>query len=395
MAAQTAFSPTISLPASITAPPTIQFTPGPRCVDPGDHWVVVTSCYAHVIDQDPTVYPSPDWLTCQLTQFGPPENAPRSCFLPYSAHTVVEEVTSFYSECPSGYSGASTAAYSYSDGLVNNVNVYCCPTQYNFNVDEYFTGGYMEFTTERDGLSYQVGYPLPGCATSYISELSGKEIAVQTDYNTYGWEKRQVNNVPWDYSGTMYAEPQFFSYTVFYSTHTCYESCYDWQSYYFSGGTLPYFPTGAAPATTTPVDEPATTAPTSSEGEVETLPVEETSSVEETPTVEETPPVQETTPAEETTPVEESSSVEETSEVSSTTTEAQTTSSSSGGELTTITSSSETTPTPTPSGGIGSVTTSPPSSPSSTIPSVPIGAAAAVTPTCLVLMGLFVSLIAL
>ncbi|KAI4859375.1 hypothetical protein F4820DRAFT_168240 [Hypoxylon rubiginosum] len=383
MASQTAFSPTISLPASITSPPTLQFIPGSGCIDPEDHWVVVTSCFAIAINADTSLYTSPDWLTCQLTQFGPPENAPRSCYEPYTAHTVVDEETSFYSGCPSGYSGASTMSYSRSDGLESDFNVFCCPTQYNFNVDGYFTDGYREFTTESDGISYQVGYPLPGCATSYVSELSGSDIAVQTDYNTYGWEKRQVENVPWDYLyGTMYAEIQAYSYTVFHSTHTCYEDCYPWHSYYFSGGTLPPFPTDAAPATTIPVEEPTTTAATSSESEVGTPPAEETSTVEETG------------PSEETSSVEESSSIQETASEPSTTTSAETTSSPNE-DLSTITSLIESTPTPTPSEGIGSITSSSPSSPSSTIPNVPIGAAAVATPTYLVLLGLFVSLIAL
>lgn len=128
MASPTVFDPAASLPAIITAPPTAQFTPGPGCVDPEDHWVVITSCAAYVVDQDPSVYPSPDWLTCQLTQFGPPENAPSSCYMPYTAQTVVNDITSFYSGCPSGYSGASTAIYSRTDKLESDFDVFCCPT---------------------------------------------------------------------------------------------------------------------------------------------------------------------------------------------------------------------------------------------------------------------------
>ncbi|KAI0405042.1 hypothetical protein F4802DRAFT_194497 [Xylaria palmicola] len=241
MASPTVFDPNPALPAVITSPPTAQFTPGPGCVDPEDHWAVVTSCAAVALGEN-SLSPSPDWLTCQVTQFGPPENGPASCHVPYSAQTVVDAETRFYSGCPSGYTGASTLLFTYSSGLESDVNVLCCPTQYNFNVDDYFTGDNMRFTTERDGVAYSVVYPLPGCATSYVKELSGKEIAVQTAYNTYGWEKRQVENVPWDYqAGTMYAEIQSYGYTVFHSTHTCYQDCRGWHDYYFSGSVQPPF----------------------------------------------------------------------------------------------------------------------------------------------------------
>ncbi|KAI0855511.1 hypothetical protein F4860DRAFT_496062 [Xylaria cubensis] len=363
MASQTFFPTTPTLPASITSPPTAQFTPGPGCVDQEDHWVVVTSCGAFALGENHSLHPSPDWLTCQLTQFGPPENGPASCYVPYSAQTVVDAETSFYSGCPSGYTGALTLSNSRSDGLETDFDIFCCPTQYNFNVDNYFTGDYMKFTTERDGVSYDAGYPLPGCATSRISELSGKDIAVQTQFNTYEWEKRQVANVPWDYlHGTMYAEVQSYSYTVFHGTHTCYQDCSGWYDYYFSGSSEPPFTViNTVPVTTTPLEEPTMTAFTSSEGETGTPPVEET----DEPSIP-------------------SASIQT---ISSTTEE----------DMPPTTSSIEQTPAPTPapSGSNGDITSSTPSPPSSTTSDVPTGAAAVVTPTRVVLLGLFLSLVAL
>ncbi|KAI0811531.1 hypothetical protein GGR55DRAFT_104971 [Xylaria sp. FL0064] len=379
MTSPTIFFPTPTLPAVITNPPTAVFTPGPGCIDPDDHWVVVTSCAAFAIGENYSLYPSPDWLTCQLTQFGPPQNGPASCFEPYEAQTVAEAVTSFYSGCPSGYTGASTLTLSHSDGLETDYDVYCCPTQYNFNVNHLFTGGYREFTTERDGISYDVGYPLPGCATSYIEELSGKEIAVQTDFNTYAWEKRQVANVPWDYLyGTMYAEVAFFSYTVFHSTHTCYQDCYGWYNYYFSGSSEPAFTVPDTPATTTPVEEPTMTQPTSSEGDGEN-----TSS---------SPPPPPPPPAEETSAVEESHSpsFRETEGPSTTPGGTQTTSSPAGEDSPPVTTSDEPVPTSTPNPSKGNTTASYSSQtpPSSTIATVPTGAATVVIPAGLVLLGM-------
>ncbi|GAP85731.2 hypothetical protein SAMD00023353_1400130 [Rosellinia necatrix] len=204
----TALNPGPTLPAMITSPPTAQFTPGPGCVDPENHWVV-----------------------------------------------------------------------------------------YNFNVDGYFTGGYLQFTTERDGVSYDVGYPLPACATSYISELAGKEIAVQTQLNTHGWEKRQIANVPWDYlDGTMYAEVQSYDYTVFHGTHTCYQDCYGWRDYYFSGSVQPPFTViDTPPVTTTPAEEtsllegPSSAA--GSAGIAETSPMPTGTQASPSPTGEDSSPV--------------------------------------------------------------------------------------------------------
>ncbi|CAJ2511318.1 Uu.00g069430.m01.CDS01 [Anthostomella pinea] len=193
MALQTAFEPTLTSPAIVTSPPTAQFTPGPGCIGTEDHWVVVSSCFAGAVGDVSGLYPSPDWLTCQLTQFGPPVFGPvTSCYMPYSAEATVD-----YTECPSGYSGATTKHYTYSDGLWTDYDIQCCPTQYYFNVRDLYTGGLKSFTTERDGLTWTGGYPVPGCAESYITELSGSEIpVVQTAYNTNGWEKRQLVNVP-------------------------------------------------------------------------------------------------------------------------------------------------------------------------------------------------------
>lgn len=131
MASVTFYNPTPTLPALITEPPTAQFTPGPGCVDPEDHWAVVTSCFAIALEDDYETYSSPDWLTCQVTEFGPPPGA-TSCFVPYKAGTVVDEVTTYYSGCPSAYTTASTYAISYSEGGEEGAErievAYCCPT---------------------------------------------------------------------------------------------------------------------------------------------------------------------------------------------------------------------------------------------------------------------------
>ncbi|KAI0428307.1 hypothetical protein F5Y09DRAFT_313554 [Xylaria sp. FL1042] len=336
MAPQTALVPTPTLSAVITSPPIARFAPGPECIDPV-HTVVVTSCLAYAIDEDTSLYPSPDWLTCALTHL--PSNVPASCS---EVQTTADAETS---GCPSGYTGASTYKYGRTDGLESFFFVHCCPTQYRFD----YEGGSVSSVTARDGVAYGYEYPAPACAASYISDLMSSPVVVQTTIDTLGWEKRQlgaVETVTWEYEhDTMYADEESYAYTLFNHTHTCYQDCTAWENYYVSGGPAPSTTIDTVPDTTTPVEEP--------------------------------------------------SSTEETSEPSILPAGAQTTSSPTGEASIPINSSIEQTPAPVPSGSHGNTTSSSPSSSSSTISDVPRGAGAVVTPTRLILLGLFASLIAL
>ena len=229
-------------------------------------------------------------------------------------------------------------------------------SQYDFQVYE---GNGIDTTTERDGVTWSVAYPLPGCVASYVKELSGEELSVQTAFNTYAWEKRQLANVPWDYShDTLFAELIYQSYTVFHNTHTCYEfeNCYSWHSYYFSGGPMPSFTVpDNVPAMTTSVEEPTPTS-TSSAGEVETP------------------------------------SPEETGDPFPSSTGGQNTPTQTGEDSTPSTSSLGSTPTLTP---IGSGSNNSSQSPSATMSTIPEGGAGVVTPGRLVIFGLLLSLVGL
>jgi hypothetical protein len=125
-----ALLPTPTLPAIITDPPTAQFTPGPGCIDPDNNWVIITSCYAYPLDLAYTALPSPDWLTCQLTQFGPAwvVDSASPCYQPTS--TVVDNRPTYYAGCPSGYDAVSSGQYTLASGAGSAVayNTLCCPT---------------------------------------------------------------------------------------------------------------------------------------------------------------------------------------------------------------------------------------------------------------------------
>ncbi|KAI0189030.1 hypothetical protein F4808DRAFT_47280 [Astrocystis sublimbata] len=175
--------------------------------------------------------------------------------------------------------------------LIFSTEISC--SQYAFQV---YSGDGVDTTTERDGVTWSVAYSLPGCAASFVEELSGKELAVQTAFNTNAWEKRQLANVRWDYEqGTMFAEMIQQVYTVLHNTHTCwgFDNCYDWQSYYFSGGPMPSFTVpDNLPAMTSSVEEP-TLIPSPSAGDVE-IPLPEATSAIEEPSSSVESPVEET-----------------------------------------------------------------------------------------------------
>lgn len=104
MASPTDFIPaTTPLPASITSPPTIQFTPPPECFDPANNWIVTTSCY---LDLRPQIQ-YPDWLTCTLNVFGAPAWHDPSCSVPYPAKVTADGAVTYYAGCPQGFSTAN------------------------------------------------------------------------------------------------------------------------------------------------------------------------------------------------------------------------------------------------------------------------------------------------
>jgi hypothetical protein len=117
MAAPTDFIPTpVSLPASITSPPTLQFVPPPECNDPSNNWIVTTSCYLNL----PHTIAYPEWLTCSISHFGAPSWFDPSCHIPAPTEApsyqdapkvTVDGVVSYYAGCPLGYSTERTTTY--------------------------------------------------------------------------------------------------------------------------------------------------------------------------------------------------------------------------------------------------------------------------------------------
>ncbi|KAI1076104.1 hypothetical protein F5B20DRAFT_584666 [Whalleya microplaca] len=245
------YTPPPASPIITTAPPTAQFTPPPECLDPGNNWLVTTSCYANLIHSIAT----PDWLTCSVTHFGAPAWHDASCLvpLPTAAYEVPDTVgedgeTSYYAGCPVGYTAvASTRGPGWDtwefEGRFDASEFWtgCCPSLYPFTYNTASIDPYRTLTTTHDGGLYTLNlYPLPACVATSLSQLSGSSIPARTWSNPMAWDRKRqdsTTSVSWDFErGTLFAHAQAYSYTVFRGTHTCWAHCSDWFTYYYPDG---------------------------------------------------------------------------------------------------------------------------------------------------------------
>ncbi|KAI0132604.1 hypothetical protein BJ170DRAFT_680486 [Xylariales sp. AK1849] len=264
------YEPTPTFPATITPTPTVQFVPPSECLDPANIWIVTTSCYI----ESPTYGSAPDWLQCAVTNFGAPDWYDPTCFLPTEPKTTQGADVLYYDGCPSGYGAVSSMSgpgydtYRYDVGYfdISYYSTACCPTEYGFGKAPWNAG--QSITTVHDDITYGVHvYPPPGCYATSVSGLSGKDVPMRTTSNSMAWDKRQEafpTTTSWDYqAGTLFAHEVNVGYTVFMGTHTCYESCSTWLTYYYPDGTGGSTPsTGVATVTSTSGVAAGTTAAT-------------------------------------------------------------------------------------------------------------------------------------
>ncbi|KAK6198309.1 hypothetical protein LQW54_010393 [Pestalotiopsis sp. IQ-011] len=203
------YEPTPTFPSTITPTPSARSHPAPGCLDPGNFWIVTTSCFV----ESPTLpwWETPARLACSVTHVATTTGSD-------SGEPV------YYDGCPEGYSALATQS---APGVLSH------GTAYEINI-----------------------LPMPGCYATSVEVQSGKQVPMQTWSNTMGWDKRDdggagqlPTTVSWDYEhGTVYAMAEGHGHTVFQGTHTCYESCSTWLSYYYPDGTG-----GPWPITTTTI----------------------------------------------------------------------------------------------------------------------------------------------
>lgn len=278
------YEPTPTFPSTITPTPSARSTPAPGCLDPGNFWIVTTSCFV----ESPTLpwWETPAWLACSVTQFGAPDWSDPSCYAAGSVATTTDSDSGepvYYDGCPQGYSALATQSapgyetWRYDVGYfdISYYSPVCCPTEYPFTLAPLDFG--RTSTTAHEGTTYEINiFPMPGCYATSVEAQSGKLVPMQTWSNTMGWDKRDdggggqlPTTISWDYEhGTVYAMAEGYGHTVFQGTHTCYESCSTWLSYYYPDGTGGPWPTTT---TTTTTSESSSLTSTSSGGTQSTV----------------------------------------------------------------------------------------------------------------------------
>lgn len=129
--------PTPTFPSTITPTPSARSAPAPGCLDPGNFWIVTTSCFV----ESPTLpwYETPAWLACSVTQFGAPDWNDKSCYATSSVATTTDSDSGesvYYDGCPEGYSALATQSgpgydtWRYDVGYfdISYYSPVCCPT---------------------------------------------------------------------------------------------------------------------------------------------------------------------------------------------------------------------------------------------------------------------------
>ncbi|KAI3397084.1 hypothetical protein diail_11226 [Diaporthe ilicicola] len=281
-------TPTFAPTNSYVSPPshaTTQFTPAPSCLSDPNLWLVSTSCQLLDNNQIET----PPWLECAITEFGEPNVSNEACYPGGSATAGDDETTSFYVDCPAGYTTASETTYrpfdetQYGETPRATVSydvvasaVMCCPDveNYSFQYSDVTTT-----TTTHDYRSYDVHmYPMPFCVATSVEALSGRDVELTLTVDTRVWDKKKrqeetsapaVTIRPWDYEGgLLFAQAAGAAVTVFHGTYTCLESCSEYFTYSYNNTDPNYTPppsTTSTAASSISAAEPTTT--TSGAGE--------------------------------------------------------------------------------------------------------------------------------
>ncbi|KAK3328259.1 hypothetical protein B0T19DRAFT_185954 [Cercophora scortea] len=298
-------TPTLSAYAPPTTPPLTTFEPPASCVADDAHlWLVTTSCYL------PWPIETPDWLECTMTVAGDPNQQNTDCYGHYGTPPPSpDSTTTYYSGCPAGYTAAGSsitkpfdttwAGYSYETYDIAATSFTCCPDNYYFTNGGIIGSPYS--VTTHNGASYTVTYyPLPSCTAERITRLAGQAVTMSQYWDNRVMDKRDVPVLAerqgawegttldgvvtktWDLArDTLYAKEQYYQYTVFHGTHTCYENCeqYFSSSYSITGPYIPGPSSTTTEASATSQSEPSSVQ--SSGGESVPVPTDGSSSASE------------------------------------------------------------------------------------------------------------------
>ncbi|KAH6839493.1 hypothetical protein B0I37DRAFT_386586 [Chaetomium sp. MPI-CAGE-AT-0009] len=267
----------------------IRFTPAPSCGIDTDLWVVTKTCYMYGDDRTPALEINPPWIDCTAIQAGePPDKFNRDCYnRAVTTRTGPDGVASWVSNCPVGYTGARTNTFPVFYRTVTDagpsttrteaadvvgVQVYCCPSISGMTFRHDFDR-IASTTAVVDGTTWTGSMALvPDCRATRVQALRGQTVTLTPYSDTVAWERRRQEETAgqsglvtkaWDDANTVYAEYDFYGFTLFGDGHTCFGNCTDyWLNSYTSPQSAVSLsvPTQAASDPgTTPTDSPATT----------------------------------------------------------------------------------------------------------------------------------------
>lgn len=180
-----ASTPTQRGPPSFTYTPPpphamTQFTPAPSCLAESNLWIVFTQCFVSSTRPEP----DPSWLECILTVAGESNVSNRECHRFSETATVgADDLRTFYSACPAGYSVATSRAWGVFNEPTNAhgepsptrtydatvTNLICCPSgTYDFKYAERL-GSLRSSTTVHDGVTHTIQFcPVPECVATSV-----------------------------------------------------------------------------------------------------------------------------------------------------------------------------------------------------------------------------------
>jgi hypothetical protein len=209
----------------------------------------------------PTLQINPPWMDCTAIQAGePPDKFNRDCYNDaVSARVGPDGIASLISNCPMGYTGATSYTYPpfyrpVSDSGTRTTRteaadvvvtqVYCCPSisgmSFRYNVGEApSTATVVDGTTWSGDL-----YLMPRCQATRVQALQGQTVTLTPYSDTMAWERRRQAETDspsglitevWNDANTVYAAYDYYDVTVFADGYSCFGNCTDyWLNSYTS-----------------------------------------------------------------------------------------------------------------------------------------------------------------
>ncbi|KAK3685156.1 hypothetical protein B0T22DRAFT_442349 [Podospora appendiculata] len=196
---------------------------------------------------------------CTLNVAGDPNQQNANCYDHYGTPPPSpDSTTTYYSGCPAGYTVAASS-------VTKPFDTTWARYKYETYDIRLANGGILGLpysVTSHNGVRYTVTYyPLPSCTGDRIMRLADTAVSMSRFWDNRIMDKRNVLEEQqsawegttldgvltkvWDLArDTLYAKEQYYHYTVFHGTHTCYDNCDQYfSSSYYNTDPNPSLPT--------------------------------------------------------------------------------------------------------------------------------------------------------